>query len=426
MKKRQRWLAGLLLVIVISLAVVVFQPQNEPTSSVFELPPPDPRPAVTDLAPTATIQNKRFNSLAYGLHTFLWWNQPQREWDLENLKVLNFHYVKQSFAWADIQPQRELWDWTFADAVVQEVAFRERRLVARIDSPPAWAVRPIDDWEDVPFDLEAFATYCGLLASRYEGQIEGYQIWNEPNLEREWAGNVPNAAAYVKMLAACAAAIREADPEAIIISAGLSPTGTRNHSALPDEEYLWEMYDAGAAAHFDVLGLHAPGYALPPEATAADAETCYNSTEMRWARFRHVEDMRAIMVANGDAHKQIAIMEMGWTTDNRPATESIYSWFGVTPNTQANYLVRAYAYAAANWRPWVGLITTIYLAKDTWTPDDEHWWWAINEPATPPEMRIRPAFLGLANMEKVSDNPAFAEPERDPNLRYVPEHPPCP
>jgi hypothetical protein len=28
-----------------------------------------------------------------------------------------------------------------------------------------------------------------------------------------------------------------------------------------------------------------------------------------------VEDLRALMVANGDGHKQVAVLEMGWTVD---------------------------------------------------------------------------------------------------------------
>ena len=422
MKNRQRWLALLLLIPVLAAIIWAATRQEEVENDPFSLPPLKDYPDVSDLAPTSALTHHRFDSLSYGIHAFLWWSAPQREWDLENVRMMNFHYVKQSFAWSDIQPEPEMFDWVLADAVVNEVQYRRRGLVARIDSPPDWAVQTPDNIENPPYNLDAFAAYCGALAERYQGKIEAYQVWNEPNLQREWAGYVPNATAYVKMLAACGTAIRAVDENAIIISAGLSPTGSRDVSALPDEEFLWEIYAAGGSPYFDVLGLHAPGYALPPEATAEDAAEYYGATTMRWARFRHVEDMRAIMVANGDADKQIAIMEMGWTTDNRPAEESIYSWFGVTQEVQADYLARAYAYAAANWRPWVGLIVTIYMADSSWTPDDEHWWWAINEPAPPPQWtNIRPAFLALANMEKISENPAFSEPERQPGERYEPE-----
>jgi hypothetical protein len=391
---------------------------NHPPS----LPPPPSYPEVSDLAPDTPIE-RGFPSLSYGVHTFLWWNATYRTWDLDNMRQMNFFYAKQSFSWRDIQPLKGVWKWHIADEVVAETLYRGRRLVARIDGPPDWAIRPQRRPEKAPFDLPAFEDYCFRLAERYAGQIAGYQVWNEPNLTREWANHIPNPQAYTDLLAACAQGLRRGDPQALVISAGLSPTGTRDLSALPDEEFLWGMYKAGASAYFDVLGLHAPGYSLPPEASREDAAA---ANLPRWARFRHVEDMRAIMVANGDAHKQIAILEMGWTTDTRP--DSIYHWFAVSPEVQGDYLRRAYAYAAAHWRPWVGLMTTIYLANDIWTPDFEEYWWAIDEPTDPPFFKtMRPAFYELANMAKISDEPAFSFPERDPNERvYLEPLPPRP
>jgi hypothetical protein len=401
----------LLLGVFFVYAAAFWSATHEPVihSNPYLLPPLRDYPLLTNLAPDATIE-RGFPSLSYGAHTFLWWNETYRTWDLDNMRQMNFYYAKESFSWNNIQPLPDTWKWHLADEVVAETLYRGRYLVARIDTPPDWAIRPNQAPNQAPFDLEALATFCGTLAERYRGQIVAYQVWNEPNLTREWAEHVPNPGAYTQFLAACAGAIRQADPAALVISAGLSPTGTRDISALPDEEFLWGMYAAGASAHFDVLGLHAPGYALPPEASIEDAAA---TGQDRWARFRHVEDMRAIMVANGDAHKQIAIMEMGWTTDSRP--DSIYSWFGVSPEVQADYLRRAYAYAAEHWRPWVGLMTVIYLSKDIWTPDDEQWWWAIDEPASPPNWKIlRPAYFALSNMPKVSDNPEFNQAERQP------------
>ena len=108
---------------------------------------------------------------------------------------------------------------------------------------------------------------------------------------------------------------------------------------------------------------------------------------------QQLDYLRAIMVANGDGAKQVAILEMGWTLDT---VNSQYSWFAVDEQTQADYLVRAYQYAAANWQPWIGLMSTIYLADYHWTPEDEQWWWAITLPDGTP----RPAYEALRNMEK--------------------------
>jgi len=163
---------------------------------------------------------------------------------------------------------------------------------------------------------------------------------------------------------------------------------------MPDDKFLQGMYDAGAAAYFDVLGVNAPGYKAPPELDPAEAEA-EEYGGGRWFAFRHVEDMRALMVANGDGHKQVAILEMGWTMDQ---VNPDYAWYAVDEATQADYLVRAYQYAAEHWYPWMGLMVTIYIADWDWDSTAEQWWWSIVLPDGTP----REAYFALKEMEKTS------------------------
>src|SRR5207253_2842480 len=93
--------------------------------------------------------------------------------------------------------------------------------------------------------LSALGKFCHDLAGRYKGRIVAYQVWNEPNLAREWQDRAPNSAAYVKMLKVCYASIKSADPTAIVISAPLAPTGNDDAHAMDDEKYLNGMFDAG-------------------------------------------------------------------------------------------------------------------------------------------------------------------------------------
>jgi len=113
--------------------------------------------------------------------------------------------------------------------------------------------------------------------------------------------------------------------------------------------------------------------------------------------FRRVEDVRQVMVQNGDAAKQVALLEFGWSSDPRP--DSPYHWHAVSEQEKADYLVRAYQYASENWRPWIGLMSLIYIADHDWTPDDEQYWWAITDPGYP-IAQLRPAYLRLKEMPK--------------------------
>ncbi len=318
-------------------------------------PIPTARP--TDLG-AGLVTHPTYPSLTYGIQTFLWWNSTTRPRDLEMVRLMNFTHVKQIFAWASIQGDQTLPpDWSHADAVVNEVAYRGLKLIARVEQPPSWA---LNQPGTLPLDLKAWGVFCHDLAARYVGRIAGYEIWNEPNLTNEWFKRTPNARDYVTLLQTCDTQIKAADPNAIVISAGLAPTGDLSATAIRDDVFLQQMYDAGLARACDVLGLHAPGYKSPPDTDPGDPAL----GGQRWQSFRHVEDMRAIQVANGDGAKQDAILEMGWTLDTIHPT---YAWFHVTEAQQAEYLVGAYAYAAAHWRPWMGLMTTIYLPDLAWT-----------------------------------------------------------
>lgn len=425
---RQKWVMVsvlvALLMIVITVSVWQGKDQRNDQQPITSLPngslPYGPVPlyaADSDLAPNAVDLNSNavFPSLTYGIQTFFWWDETYRQFGLTQLNIMQFSHIRQDFAWVDIEPERRAVDdperyiWVQADQMMRDIEKKGLSVIARLDKPPEWAINRDVDYEQAPYDLERLADYCGAVANRYRGRIDAYQVWNEPNLARDWADLPPSPTGYVQLLATCAEAIREADPNALVISAGMAPTGTRNIDAMPDEEFFWRMYQAGASPHFDMLGVHAPGYAFEPE---IDPATIVEMGYLEWQCFRHVEHIRAIMVANGDAHKQIAITEMGWTTDPRP--DSIYHWFAVSEATQADYLARAYRYAARHWRPWVGLMVALYYPNPAWTPEDEEYWWAIGTVAPMPYgMDGRPAWGALVQMEKISTKPAYAHPARD-------------
>lgn len=356
------------------------------------------------------IVDPPFTSLTYGVQAFLWWDDTWANIHLDWIRTMVFSHVKQIFAWDDIEPRPGEWNFTRADEIVDAVERRGLQLVVRLSDAPDWAHASVEGHKDedfidaLPDNLDEWATYCGMVASRYRGRIAAYQVWNEPNLAREWGNQEPNAAVYVDMLAACSQAIRDADPDAILISAGLSPTGNHDAIAHRDDLYLQAMYAEGFQEYVDVVGMHAPGY-TPPAYGPDDAERNGNG---RWATFRRIEDLRKIMIANGDAARQAAILEFGWTLD--PGIHPDYAWFAVPDEaTQAQYLVEAYRYAAEHWRPWVGLMSVIYIADPSWTEQDEEYWWGI----TTAEGYVRQSYMDLANMAKYCGERVI--PARAPN-----------
>jgi hypothetical protein len=265
---------------------------------------------------------------------------------------VGFDSVVQVLPWRDINPSPGRYAWSAGDDIVRTAQAYGLKLVVRLDMPPAWAVRS-EATEGLPFDLEAYADFVGAAAARYRGRIAGYIIWNEPNLAAEWsrsgsdlvdrwasyAGWVADPADYVGVLGAAYRRVKAADPGALVITAGLAPTNENSPRAMDDRQFLRQMLDAGAQECFDVLGLHAYGYGLPPTAD----RTIHDGLNLA-----RVVDLHEILLEY-DGEKRVWITELGYTIGE-----------GQHPNVseadQADYLVEALRLIGREWS-WIDVVT---------------------------------------------------------------------
>ena len=336
------------------------------------------------------------------MHGSLWWRPEVASRDMGMIKDAGFGWVKQHVGWDLIEGSgKGLCDWARLDWIVGECNKLGLDLLVRVDCPPTWAGgSPGCAVNTPPQNYADYGDFLYAMASRYRGRIRAYEVWNEPNRTWDWGEHAPSASEYVALLREAYRSIKEADPNAIVISAGLTPTGTQPPIAVPDDVYLEQMYQAmggNSDGYFDVVGAHAAGYKAPPELSPDQAAADPNYGGGRWFCFRRVEDLRRVMERYGDADKQVAITEFGWTSDPiRPE----YAWHRVDEETKADYFVRAYQWAKSNWSPWIGVMSLIYIADPDWNAQDhEQYWWAISEPGYP-DFIPRPAYIGLKAMPK--------------------------
>ena len=299
--------------------------------------------------------------------------------DLQKVKEAGFGWQKTLFQWRQIEgAAKGVFDWAESDRVVRASQDAGIRIIARLDFQPSWA-RSDGANNGPPDDYQDFADFVYAFVSRYSsssphGSVAAIEVWNEPNLAREWGDRKPDASQYVLLLKAAYQAAKRADPAVTVVTAGLTPTGTWNEEATPDDIYLQQMYDAGARGYFDVLGAHGAGFKAPPSMSPEQVAADSTYGGHRFFCFRRVEDLRAVMERNGDAAKQVWLLEFGWTSDSvHPA----YAWHAVSEAQKAQYIVEAYRWAADHWSPWIGVMTLWNLPAPDWTADREEYWWSI-------------------------------------------------
>ncbi len=288
-----------------------------------------------------------------------------------------FSWIVQLVEWREVEPAPGEFFWEYTDWLVRAAEYYGLDLVLRLDHPPEWAVLADNA---VPVDVAAYAAFVGRVAARYQGRVTAYAVWNEPNLAAEWAGRPPNPAGYVELLCAAQAAIRTADPHALVVSAGLAPTNHTDASALDERRYLQAMYAAGASACFEVLGAHPYGFAYPPD----DPHGAHDGLNLA-----RLADLRAIMVESGDGGKPVWATELGWTTDPVGAGQQ---WLQVSEEEQSRYLVGAFERAGQEW-PWLERIAVWNLSQGLAADDEKRGYSILADDGRP-----KPAYEALAEM----------------------------
>jgi hypothetical protein len=137
------------------------------------------------------------------------------------------------------------------------------------------------DMGDYEAYIPAFASYLGQVAAAGPDAIE---VWNEPNLDREWPIGKVSGSEYTRMLAASFNAIKAANPAVIVISAAPSPTGfagtagcvqTETYHVCNDDFFFQQMAEAGAANYMDCVGSHYNEGIIAPSATTGDPRDGY-------------------------------------------------------------------------------------------------------------------------------------------------------
>jgi hypothetical protein len=304
---------------------------------------------------------------------------------------LGFGWAKGYVNWETVEPKRGEYRWDDPDNTVNAFRSQGLHILLRVHGTPSWA-RPASTFLSYPpDDMTDFARFVRALAGRFQGQVDAYEIWNEPNLNYEWGYLRPDPARYTELLRAAYGAVKEADPQTRVISAGLATTGDGSDTAMGDLAFLRGMYAAGARGTFDALGSHPYTFGHDP-----DYQDAWGLSLSR------VVQQHEVMTANGDTSTPVWITELGWVLHSSwNLVEHARS--GVSLAEQGRYLARAYQKTRAEW-PWVGALFLFNLdfGSVPWYAAAEPMrWYAILNPDRTPRAAYTNIKYQMANLATV-------------------------
>lgn len=344
------------------------RPTLAPTMTPTFVVPTQSADAITTALPANTLGLDRSQ-----MGVQLYYNFGVSSWDrtLAQASELRVDWIKMQVAWNWLQPDRPgQFDQNFRlfQLHVQEADKRGFKVMLSIAKAPPWARNNDRNEDGPPDDMNQLVEFINFLMQQVGPNVDAIEVWNEPNLKREWTGGQPmSGAAYMDLFRPAYNAIRAYSPNITIITAGLAPTGTTPNVSVNDRVYLQQMYNAGLAQYTDVvIGIHPYSWGNPP-----DFACCDNISDQGWDDrpqffFQNtINDYHEILVANGH-NVQMWATEFGWATWQDYPSEMPDVWMSYnTPTDQMNYTLRAFEIAQELDHLGIMILWNLNFANDT-------------------------------------------------------------
>ncbi len=335
--------------------IFVGQTINIPTANT-----PAPEPVVTENAPQPEVTEEAAMPPAdtttmltdpgfdYGIIAYF--NADNITQVTQQINQLGLHWVKVRVDWFAIEPEQDNLDFSELDLIVNTLDSAGLNILFTVTNAPAWS-RTSQNEMGPPEDLNLFFEFVQTLATRYSGRVDAYQIWEEPNLRRNWNCDRRMCDTdYLFMLGESYKFIKQIDPNALVISAGLAPTRFNDRfNAIDDRLYLETLYSRGLDTVTDAIAIHPGGEANPPRATccnpAPGVESHYENDVFYF--LENIQAYHEIMEKYGDTNTPLWVTKFGWGTGEditapTNANQPHYSINYTSLSEQAVYIPEAF------------------------------------------------------------------------------------
>jgi hypothetical protein len=285
------------------------------------------------------------DTFAYGIEIFID-GQPISE-IVQRVDELDVQWVKILVSWRELEQTKGQIVYGDLDTAISALNNAGVKILLTLTNAPAWA-RDSQDENGPPRDLADFNNFVTAIATKYKGVVDAYEIWNEPNLRRNWNCNRRMCDTdYIELLRGASQALTAVDDAAIVVSAGLAPTRFNDRvNAINDRIFFETLLSRRGTDLVDAFGVHPGGWANPPDATCCEQPIgvlTHYEDEVFYFR-NNIEAYRALMVKYNVSNKPLWVTKFGWGTSEDTAPPSQINIFvSYTSLTeQAIYVPRAF------------------------------------------------------------------------------------
>lgn len=216
-------------------------------------------------------------------------------------------------------------------------------------------------------DTNYHREFAAALATVAQQGADAIEVWNEPNLDREYGYGKVDGANYTNMLREAYTAIKAVSPGTMVIGGANAPTGYFgggcSGNGCDDSYFLARMNEAGAASYMDCMGAHHNGSMVGPDQTNG-APTGEHYSWYFWGTLN--------MTYNSFGGKvPVCFTELGYVTgEGIGALPGGFSWgSNTTLANQAQWLARAAQLGAQSGKVRVMIIWNIDFRQ--WDEDPQ-------------------------------------------------------
>ena len=177
---------------------------------------------------------------------------PQSPREYELMDEMGISWTLRTFAWGSIEREKGVFNFSSFDPWVDSTKRHGKKIIVTLGYEAPWLfpdgkTKRYISSENIPH----FLRYVEEIVKHYQGRVDVWKVWNEPNHPRFWKGSNKE---FYELSKQTAKKIREVDPDAYIIGVTVTRVPKR---------FTKKMHKAGGMENLDGIEFHP--YAMHPE-----------------------------------------------------------------------------------------------------------------------------------------------------------------